>query len=157
MEFSENGLPFGAIATAPAFTARAASGMSCVTTMAPCAARSAIQSSAASMPAATTTRSISGSRGTAIGLLLHDIDLEAMPLGDAIDFLLHRAGVGVDIDRRWRCLVAAVTVSDPRGPAPDLVRAPRTKSFAAILEVQVTFRFSAEVLPRLLTSSYSTR
>ena len=39
-------------------------------TMEPLAARSAIQLSAASIPAATTTRSIMGSRGTAIGLLL---------------------------------------------------------------------------------------
>jgi hypothetical protein len=38
--------------------------------MSPGPARSAIQSSATSMPPGTTTRSIHGTRGTAIGLLL---------------------------------------------------------------------------------------
>ena len=55
--------------SAPAFTQRPASGMSAVTTMSPRPARSAIQSSAASEPSATTTRSISGSRGTCMKLL----------------------------------------------------------------------------------------
>ena len=96
---SSNGLPFGAMTAAPAFTPRLASGISAVTTMSPAPARSAIQSSAASMPAPTTTRSIHGSRGTAIGLLLTTRTLQPVPLGHAIDLLLHRAGVGVDIDR----------------------------------------------------------
>ena len=59
--------PFGAMASAPAFTARLASGTSAVITIAPAPARSAIQLSASSMPAPTTTRSIISSRGTAIG------------------------------------------------------------------------------------------
>ena len=58
----------GATTSALDLTHRLASGMSDVTTMAPRPARLAIQSSAASGPAPTTTRSISGARGTAIGL-----------------------------------------------------------------------------------------
>jgi hypothetical protein len=56
--------PLGAITAAPASTARCASGMSDVMTTSPAPARSAIQSSVASKPCPTTTRSISGSRGT---------------------------------------------------------------------------------------------
>jgi hypothetical protein len=64
-ESSVNGRPVGPITVAPAFTQRLASGMSAVTTTAPRRACAAIQSSAASKPAPTTTRSIRGSRGTA--------------------------------------------------------------------------------------------
>ena len=64
IEDSENGLPFGPITVAPAFTQRLAKGTSAVTTMAPGPARSAIQSSAASIASFTTTRSIHGSLGT---------------------------------------------------------------------------------------------
>jgi hypothetical protein len=64
-----NGRPLGARAAAPAFSARSASGMSAVTTTSPEPARSAIQSSATSGPASTTTLSISGSRGMLIQLL----------------------------------------------------------------------------------------
>ena len=58
----------GAIASAPALTQRLASGTSAVTTMSPRETRSAIQSSAASKPPPTTTRSMKGCRGTAIKL-----------------------------------------------------------------------------------------
>jgi hypothetical protein len=56
MDASVKGLPFGAITSAPAFTQRLASGMSAVTTIADGPARSAIQSSATSGPAPTTTQ-----------------------------------------------------------------------------------------------------
>ncbi len=68
IELSLKRFPFGAMTSAPNFTHRLASGMSDVTTIAPGPARSAIQSSAASVPAPTTTRSISAARGTTIGL-----------------------------------------------------------------------------------------
>jgi hypothetical protein len=58
--------PLGASAWAPASRQRAASGMSLVMTMSPELARSAIQSSATSGPASTTTHSIRGSAGTRI-------------------------------------------------------------------------------------------
>src|SRR5271165_5728504 len=61
-------LPLGAMTSAPDLTQRLATGMSEVTTIALGPARSAIQSSAALGPAPTTTRSISGARGIAIGL-----------------------------------------------------------------------------------------
>ena len=80
IESSVKALPFGAMTSAPAFTQRLASGTSAVMTMSPRAARSAIQLSASSMPAPTTTRSIIGSRGTAIGLLLTTKTLSAVPL-----------------------------------------------------------------------------
>ena len=68
IEFSSNGRPFGVITLAPAFTQRLASGTSVVTTTSLAPARSAIQSSATSGPAGTTTRAIIGSFGIAIGL-----------------------------------------------------------------------------------------
>ena len=64
IDSSVNGLPFGAITSAPALTQRLASGISAVITMSPLPARSAIQSSAASMPEPAAIRSISGSCGT---------------------------------------------------------------------------------------------
>ena len=68
IDCSVNGLPFGAITSAPAFTQRLASGISEVMTISPLPARSAIQSSAASMPAPAAMRSISGSCGTRMKL-----------------------------------------------------------------------------------------
>ena len=68
IEFSLKRFPWGAMTSAPDFTHRLASGTSEVTTIAPGPARSAIQSSAASGSAPTTTLSMSGARGTAIGL-----------------------------------------------------------------------------------------
>ena len=64
IDCSVNGLPFGAITSAPALTQRLASGISEVMTMSPWPARSAIQSSAASIPEPAAMRSISGSCGT---------------------------------------------------------------------------------------------
>jgi hypothetical protein len=64
MELAVKGRPLGAITSAPAVTQRWASGTSVVTTTAPRAARSAIQSSAASKPEPTITRSTRGSFGT---------------------------------------------------------------------------------------------
>ena len=66
MPASVKARPFGAITLAPAFTQRPASGTSAVTTMSPGPTRSAIQSSAASKPAPTTTRLIQSSRGSAM-------------------------------------------------------------------------------------------
>ena len=68
IESSVKGLPVGAITTAPAFTHRLASGTSDVTTISPVVARSAIQSSAASMALPAAMRSISGSFGTRMKL-----------------------------------------------------------------------------------------
>ena len=68
IDCSVNGLPFGAITSAPALTQRLASGMSDVMTISPLPARSAIQSSAASMPEPAAMRSISGSCGTRMKL-----------------------------------------------------------------------------------------
>ena len=90
--------PSGAIATAPAFTARAASGISEVTTIEFLSACCMIQSSAAS-----------GLSPAAIALdqrivrnadepLRHHDDRKRVPRRDAIDLVFHRAGVGVDID-----------------------------------------------------------
>ena len=77
IEFPVNGLPVGPITCAPEFRQRAANGMSEVTTMSLGPARSAIQSSAASKPDPTTTRSMSGSRGTRIALF--DTTCTTMP------------------------------------------------------------------------------
>ena len=99
MESSENGLPFGAIATAPAFTARAASGMSCVTTIAPsCGALGdpVVGRIHAGGDDHAFDQRITRNRDRAVA---DDKDLQPVPFGDAIDFLLHRAGVGVDVDR----------------------------------------------------------
>ena len=65
-----NGLPVGASTTAPALMQRSARRMSAVTQTVPGAARSAIQSSAASKPSETTTRWTNGLAGTRNGLLL---------------------------------------------------------------------------------------
>ena len=62
IDSSENGLPFGAITSAPALTQRLARGMSAVTTMSPGPARSAIQLSAADQAA---TRSLETLRSKA--------------------------------------------------------------------------------------------
>ncbi len=83
-----NGLPFGAITSAPAFTQRLASGMSEVMTISPGPARSAIQSSAASMPEPAAMRSISGSCGTRMKLPATTLTGKAVPGGDAVDFVL---------------------------------------------------------------------
>ena len=68
IDCSVNGLPFGAITSAPAFTQRLASGISEVMTISSFPARSAIQSSAASIPEPAAMRSISGSCGTRMKL-----------------------------------------------------------------------------------------
>ena len=62
IESGVNGWPLAFSAWAPALRQRSASGMSAVMTMSPGPARSAIQSSATSGPASTTTCSIHGSR-----------------------------------------------------------------------------------------------
>jgi hypothetical protein len=69
MESGVKGWPFDFSAWAPAFRQRSASGISAVTTMSPGPARSAIQSSAMSGPASTTTCSIQAVRGVWIQLL----------------------------------------------------------------------------------------
>ena len=63
-------LPLGAITPAPALRQRSASRMSAVMQSVSAPARSAIQSSAASNPSLTTTRSINSCAGMRIGLLL---------------------------------------------------------------------------------------
>jgi len=68
IESGVKGRPFAFRACAPAFRQRSASGMSAVMTMSPGPARSAIQSSAMSGPASTTTCSIHFSRGVLIQL-----------------------------------------------------------------------------------------
>ena len=112
IESSVNGLPFGAIDDrAGLHGARRERHVGGDDDVAFARARSAIQSSASSMPAATTTRSMNGSRGTAIGLLLTTTTLSAVALGDAIDLLLHRAGVGVDVDRDGGEVAAVIGVA----------------------------------------------
>ena len=64
------GLPLGASTCAPAFRQRSASRISAVMHSVSAPARSAIQSSAASNPSLTTTRSINSCAGMRIGLLL---------------------------------------------------------------------------------------
>jgi hypothetical protein len=54
-------------------------------------------------PHTRSTRSIISSRGTAMGAVAGDEDfescaLERVTLGDTVDFLLYRAGIGVDIN-----------------------------------------------------------
>ena len=66
MESGVKGWPLAFSAWAPAFRQRSAKGMSAVMTMSPGPARSAIQSSAMSGPASTTTCSIHVSRGVLI-------------------------------------------------------------------------------------------
>ena len=65
--------------------------------MSPCRAL-AIESSAASIPAPAATRSIKGSCGTPDEIAGDHADGHAMAEGDAVDLVLDRAGVGVDID-----------------------------------------------------------
>ncbi len=68
MESGVKGWPFAFSAWAPDFRQRSARGMSAVMTMSPGPVRSAIQSSAMSGPASTTTCSIHGSRRVLIQL-----------------------------------------------------------------------------------------
>ena len=90
--------PLGAITSAPAFTHRLANGMSAVITMSPDPARPAIQF-------------VGGVHARARGhpfdhrVLRHadearsdDRDRDMVARGDAIDLVLHRAGIGVDVD-----------------------------------------------------------
>ena len=95
---SVKGWPVGPITRAPASRQRAASGMSAVTTMSRSPTRSAIQSSAASGPSATTTRLISGPSRQAHEGVRHEMDDEPVPLGHAHGLVFHRAGIGVDVD-----------------------------------------------------------
>ena len=96
IELSLKRLPVGAITSAPSLTQRLAKGMSEVTTIAPGPARSAIQSSAASAPAPTTTRSMSLALGTWIGLLATTNTCEAVAGRYPIGLVFHGTGVGVD-------------------------------------------------------------
>ena len=100
-----NGLPFGAMTSAPAFTQRLASGTSAVITIAP---------RAGPLRDPIVRRIHAGSNDHALdhlvarhgnGGVADDKDFEGgaferVTLGDAIDFLLHRAGVGVDVTGR---------------------------------------------------------
>ena len=102
IELSLKRFPCGAMTSAPDFTHRLASGMSAVTTIAPGPARSAIQSSAASGPTPTTTRSIPGVRGIRIALFATTKNRQPIAGGDAVDLILNRTGVGVDKDTQLR-------------------------------------------------------
>ena len=103
MESLVKARPFGAITSAPDLTQRLASGTSAVMTMSPRPARSAIQLSASSMPGAdddALDKPIARHRDRAVA---DDEDLERhalerVPLGNAIHLLLHRAGIGVDVE-----------------------------------------------------------
>ncbi len=99
-ELSLKRFPFGAMTSAPDFTHRLASGMSDVTTIAPGPARSAIQSSAASVLPCPPRRRAPQSPAHA-GLrsgCLHNENCQPVASRDAIDLILHRTGVGVDKD-----------------------------------------------------------
>ena len=98
IDCSVNGLPFGAITSAPAFTQRLASGISEVMTISP-------------LPGAFRNPVVGGvhpgTRRDALDqrILRHPneiagdhADRQAVPGGDAVDFVLDRAGIGVDID-----------------------------------------------------------
>ncbi len=65
--------------------------------------RSAIQLSASSGPAGTATRSISGCCGTRMKLLATTETGKLVPLRDAVNLVLHRAGIGVDINTDGIC------------------------------------------------------
>ena len=67
-------------------------------TISPLPARSAIQSSAASIPEPAAMRSISGSCGTRMNWPATTLTGSAMPGRDAVNLVLDRAGIGVDID-----------------------------------------------------------
>jgi hypothetical protein len=66
--------------------------------IAPVAARSAIQLSAASKLSLTTTSSTLDARHAEVGIA-DDIDFKAVALGYPVDLVLDRAGVGIDVDR----------------------------------------------------------
>ena len=98
IDCSVNGLPFGAITSAPAFTQRLASGISEVMTISP-------------LPGALRDPVVGGVHPGAgrdaldQRILRHPdevagdhADRQAMAGGDAVDLVLDRAGVGVDID-----------------------------------------------------------
>ena len=97
-----NARPFGAMTSAPAFTQRLASGTSAVTTMSP--ARALRDPVVGLIHAGADDHALDkriprdGDRAVGDD---EDFELNAferVALGDAIDFLLHRAGVGVDVD-----------------------------------------------------------
>ena len=103
IESAVKGLPFGAITVAPAFTQRLASGTSAVMTMspAPCALGNPVVGfvhAAADHDALDHLISRDRDRAVADDKDFKLRALEHMPLGDAINLLLHRAGIGVDID-----------------------------------------------------------
>ena len=95
--------PFGAMTSAPDFTQRLASGTSAVITMSPRAGAlrdPVVRFVHAGAHHDPLNKLIARDRDRAVG---DDEDLEVdalerMPLGDAIHLLLHRAGVGVDVD-----------------------------------------------------------
>ena len=98
IDCSVNGLPFGAITSAPALTQRLASGMSEVMTISPL--RGAFRD-----PVVGGIHAGTGGDALDQRILRHadeiardHADRQAMPDRDAIDLVLHRAGVGIDID-----------------------------------------------------------
>ena len=93
-----NGLPFGAITSAPAFTQRLASGISEVMTISPLAG-------ALRDPVIGGVHPGTGRDALDQRILRHPdeiardhADRQPMPGGDAVDLVLDRAGIGVDID-----------------------------------------------------------
>ena len=99
MELSENGLPFGAIATRAGL--HGARGERNVLRDDDGALGGALGDPVVGRVHAggdddALDQRIARNRDRAVA---DDIDLQAVPFGDAIDFLLHRAGVGVDVDR----------------------------------------------------------
>jgi hypothetical protein len=97
IDCSVNGLPFGAITSAPAFTQRLASGISEVMTISP---RPAFRDPVVGGVHPGTGRDPLDQR-----ILRHPDELagdhadgQAMAGGDAVDFVFDRAGIGVDID-----------------------------------------------------------
>ncbi len=98
--------PLKARARAPRARQRAASGMSAVAQTSAASIRSAIQSSAASGPVATTTISTFGRPGGRIGRdpLETTKDRHGKPGRDAIDLVAHGTRVGIDVDRCHRTL-----------------------------------------------------
>ena len=107
IEASVNALPFGAITSAPALTQRLASGTSAVTTMPPRAGAlgdPVVRLVHAGADHDALDHFISGNGDRAVG---DDEDFQRdafkrVPLGDAINLLLHRAGIGVDVDDNGR-------------------------------------------------------
>jgi hypothetical protein len=113
IELSLKRFPFGAMTAAPDFTHRLARGMSDVTTIEPGPDRSAIQSSAASMPAPTTT-TLNLRRTRDHDRAVRDNEnCQPVASRDAIDLILHRTGVGVDKDTQlWSGSFHVGAVSD---------------------------------------------